>query len=349
MRTIILAFSILLLFSACGSSKSEQKPAVVTEQTDTIPVRLLPITSDTSNNLIHVSGNITTEETANLSFKIGGVIESITVKEGDRVKKGQLLATLKSAEIGAQVQQAQLGFEKAKRDYDRAGRLYADSVVTLEQYQNAKTGVDIAQQALQQVSFNQQYSKIYAPADGFITLKRANTGELASPGNTVLSMNASSGSSRWILKAGLSDADWAGIEVGNKAKISIDAFPAKTFEAVVTKRALAADPASGSFVIELQIDVKKEQPAVGMFGSALITPTKPSTGFNIPYDALLEANGKKGFVFVSDDKRTVKKIEVSLASINEHNVSVLDGLQGHSWIVISGSPYLNDASLIKAQ
>lgn len=349
MRTTILTFLLLTLLASCGGGKSEQKKVLNSEQADTIPVKLLPITSDTSNNLIHVSGNITTEETANLSFKIGGVIESITVKEGDRVKKGQLLATLKSAEIGAQVQQAQLSLEKAKRDYDRAGRLYADSVVTLEQYQNAKTGLDIAQQAVQQVSFNQQYSRIYAPADGFITLKKGNVGELASPGTSVLSMNASSVSSKWILKAGVSDADWAGIETGNKAKISIDAFPTIQFDAVVTKRALAADPVSGSFLIELQLNVNKTQPAVGMFGSGVITPSKPSEGFNIPYDALLEANGKKGFVFVSDDKKTVKKVEVTLAAINEHNVSVTDGLQGHAWIVVSGSPYLNDASLIKAQ
>jgi RND family efflux transporter MFP subunit len=347
MRTIILITAAIVLLVAC----KQKQPAADTalQSTDTIPVKLMTISGNTSNGgSISASGSIGTEETANLSFKIGGVIESIVVKEGDRVRKGQLLATLKSAEIGAQVQQAQLAYEKAKRDYDRASRLYADSVVTLEQMQNAKTGVDIAQQALQQVSFNQQYSKIYAPADGFVVQKRANVGELASAGNPVLALNLSSGSSRWILKVGVSDADWAAIAVGNKATVSIDAFPTKKFDAVVTKRALAADPASGSFVIELQIDVKKDQPAVGMFGTALITPSKPSEGFNIPYDALLEADGRKGYVFVSDDKRTVKKVEVSIAAINNNTVSIADGLQGHRWIVISGSPFLTDASLIKA-
>ena len=72
------------------------------------------------------------------------------VKEGDRVKKGQLLDTLKSTEIAAQVQQVNLALEKAQRDYQRASKLYKDSVATLEQLQNAKTGVDIARQNLQQ-------------------------------------------------------------------------------------------------------------------------------------------------------------------------------------------------------
>ena len=103
------------------------------------------------------------------------------------------MATLKSAEIAAQVQQVELAVEKAQRDYQRADNLYKDSVATLEQLQNAKTGVDIAKQNLQQVAFNQQYSRIYAPADGFIVKKTANEGELASSGSPVLFMNAVSG------------------------------------------------------------------------------------------------------------------------------------------------------------
>jgi RND family efflux transporter MFP subunit len=153
--------------------------------------------------VINASGLVSTENEARLSFKIGGIIEKIYVKEGDRIKKGQLLATLKSTEIASQVQQVQLTVEKAQRDYQRANNLYKDSVVTLEQLQNAKTGLDIARQNLQQVAFNQEYSKIYAPADGFVVKKIGNEGELASSGSPVLFANALSASSKWILKIGL--------------------------------------------------------------------------------------------------------------------------------------------------
>jgi multidrug efflux pump subunit AcrA (membrane-fusion protein) len=88
--------------------------------------------------VITASGLLSTENEARLSFKISGIIEKIFVKEGDRVRKGQLLATLKSTEIASQVQQVQLTVEKAQRDYQRANNLYKDSVVTLEQLQNAE-------------------------------------------------------------------------------------------------------------------------------------------------------------------------------------------------------------------
>jgi RND family efflux transporter MFP subunit len=313
---------------------------------ESIPVKLLPINQDTGSNSIYASGLLSTENEARLSFKIAGIVERIFVKEGDHVRKGQLLATLKSAEIAAQVEQVQLAVEKAQRDYQRADNLYRDSVATLEQLQNAKTGVDVARQNLRQVAFNQQYSRIYAPADGFVAKKIANEGELATAGSPVLFVNAVSNSSKWILKVGLSDKEWAAIETGNKATVKFDAFPSQVFKGVITKKSIAADAASGSFQAEVQIDFGKELPAVGMFGAAAIVPSHASFGFSIPYEALLEANGKKGFVFVSDDKKSVSKCSVIISSISDNVAYVAEGLQGHKFVVTAGSPYLTETSII---
>jgi len=344
MRILFLSLIAIITFDSCNRKTSEKNSQADAE---IIPVKLLAIHQQTTSGNIKASGLLSTENEARLSFKIGGIIEKIFVKEGDRVKKGQLLATLKSAEISAQVEQVQLAVEKAQRDYQRADNLYKDSVITLEQLQNAKTGFEISKQSLQQAAFNQQYSKIYAPADGFIVKKIANEGELANSGSSVLFMNDVSGSSKWILKIGLSDKEWATIEIGNKANITIDAFPRQTFNGVVTKKLIAADAVSGSFQAEVEIDFNGQQPGIGMFGTASIVPSHSSVEYSIPYEALLEADGKKGFVFVSDDKKTVRKCAVTIADISNNEVHIQDGLEGHAYVITSGSPYLADQSLIK--
>ena len=343
MRIIFITIIAVTVLAGCNGTASEKNTEI---NADATPVKLLSINPQTTSNVINASGLLSTENEARLSFKIGGIIEKIFVKEGDRVTKGQLLAMLKSTEIASQVQQVQLAMEKAQRDYQRANNLFKDSVVTLEQLQNAKTGVDIARQSLQQVVFNQEYSRIYSPADGFVAKKIGNEGELANPGSPVLFINALSNSSKWILKIGLSDKEWSAINVGNKANVSIDAFPGKSFTGIVSKKSLSADAASGSFQAELQLDFGKEQPAIGMFGMASVVVDQPSIGFSIPYDALLEASGKKGFVFVSDDKKTVKRCAVTISGISNNVVYIADGLQGHAFIVTSGSPYLHDNSAI---
>ena len=110
--------------------------------------------------------------------------------------------------------------------------------------------------------------------------------------------------------------------------------------------AAAAAPASDSFEIELAIDIKGHSPAVGMFGKATISPAVNYTGHNIPYEALLEANGDKGFVFVTDDRKTVQRVEVTISAIENNRVLIADGLQGHAFVVISGSPYLTNGTKI---
>jgi membrane fusion protein, multidrug efflux system len=343
MRTTIFIIALSLLIYSCGSRAKE----INHKRDESIPVKLISIQEEAADNTISLSGYLSTEGAAKLSFKTGGVIDKIFVDESDRIRRGQLLATLKSTEISAQVQQVQLSVEKATRDYQRANNLYKDSVATLEQLQNAKTGLDIAKQNYQQAIFNQQYSKIYATEDGFIVRKMKNEGELAEPGGPVLMTGAVSNSSKWILSSGVSDKEWSMLQNGNKAIVTIEAFPGKTFPAILSKKALAANSVDGSFGVELQVDFGKEQPAIGMFGKAIIKTNDHSTGWVIPYESLLEASGKKGFVFGSNDGKTVQKVEVTISSIDENTLHISQGLEGYKYVISSGSPYLNNQSTIR--
>jgi membrane fusion protein, multidrug efflux system len=344
MRQLLFLASISVTFYACGSKVAESK----TKEADKpIPVKLISIKQEAADNIINVTGYLSTENETKLSFKTGGVIDRIFVKEGDNIRKGQLLATIKSTEISAQVQQVQLSVQKAERDYQRAQNLYTDSVATLEQLQNARTGLDMARQNLSQVSFNQQFSKIYATQDGFVIRKMKNEGELSEPGGAVLITGGVSNTSAWVLTTGVSDKEWSLIEKGNVAAVSFEAFAGKTFPAIVSKKSLASDPVDGSFRLELKVNVGKEKPATGMFGKASITSNNKQTGYTIPYESLLEANGKNGFVFASNDGKTVKRVEVVVGMINNNNVQIISGLENFTYVVSSGSPYLNNESIIE--
>lgn len=344
LKPLVLISMTFLLLRACTEKKVRTEQS---SRSNVIPVVIAPIDTVSSVNQISASGLLSTEHETRLSFKLGGVIDKVLIEEGQVVRKGQLLASLNRTEISAQVQQVQLTLEKAQRDYQRLSNLYKDSVVTLEQFQNSKTALDMAHQHLQQVQFNRQYANIFAPSNGFIVKKLLNTGEVTAPGIPVLVMSELGNGSKWVLRVGVSDRDWALIEKGNTATVTIDAFPENTFVAKVTKKALAADMASGSFQIELTLDVKGLQPAVGMFGKTNITLNNTIKGYSIPYEALLEANGNKGFVFVTDDQKTVQKVEVLITSIESHRVVIDQGLGGHAFVVISGSPYLTNGSDIK--
>lgn len=319
------------------------------ESADSVSVRLEAVAAADDTARIRASGLLHTEDEVRLSFKTGGIIASVMVEEGQRVRKGQLLATVNTTEIDAQRQLAMLQLDKAQRDNRRAENLYRDSVATLEQVQNSRTAVDAARETLRQVDFNRGHASIISPVDGFIIRRLAQPGEMAAPGAPVLVLGALGGGSRWVLKTGVSDREWSAVQTGDTARVDFDAWPGRSFPAVVSSRSLAADPTNGTFLLELRVGFGAEKPATGMFGRAVITPTVIRKGYSIPYESLLEADGSTGFVFVTDDRRTVRRVPVRIASLTQERVFVSSGLEGHAWVVTSGSPYLRDGSAIRVR
>ena len=336
----------LMVFSVFYSCKKEVKEQALFETADIIPIKTGTVQSMTLTNNISASGLVTTENQAFYGFKIGGVISRIYVEEGQFFKKGQLLASLDDTEISAGLNQADLNVEKYERDYTRAVNLYTDSVYTLEQLQNTKTGLDIARKQKDAVAFNARYAKIYATTDGFVATKIANEGEVVAPGSPILGINETSKNNNYLLKVGLTDIEWASVKIGQKARVTLDGFPDEKFEATIFRKSQAADAALGSFQVELKLDMKDSKPAVGMFGKAEIQTDKAEDFMAIPYSSLIEADGNKAFVFVVEHNK-VKRQPININKFDNDKVFVKDGLQETDQIVISNSAYLNEQSTIK--
>ncbi|PTB94282.1 efflux RND transporter periplasmic adaptor subunit [Marivirga lumbricoides] len=336
----------VLLMAACSSSESKSKPDM---PIDKIPVKIWPITKTEGAAPLHGSGQFATEDETMLSFKTGGIINKIWVNEGDLVQKGQVLATLDLTEINTSVAQAQLGYEKALRDYERLQRLLADSVATLEQFQNSKTALELAEQNLKAVNFNKEHSVIRSPFEGYVLLKLANTGQQISSGTPVLLVNGVS-ANNWKLKVALTDKEWAFISENDSAYIQTSVEPDKIYQAKVSSKGRQADPKTGAYIVELSFQNKvPEYLAAGMFGSANIFSQQNKKTWNIPYEALLDANGGYGFVFVTENKQQAKKVTVKVGEIYPDEVQILEGLDDYSHLIISGSAYLTDQSSILIQ
>jgi len=338
-----LGLTTAVFISSCGSKSPEKS---IPAADDAIPVKIISLNKSNVNGVIHASGQFTTDDETILSFKTGGIINKVYVKEGDPIRKGQLLATLDLTEINALVNQAQIAQDKATRDFKRIENLLKDSVATLEQYQNVKTALDIAQQQLATARFNLSYSSIRAVSDGVILRKIASEGQMIGPGVPVLQTN-SQGHSDWILRIAVSDKEWAATSLQDKVKIHIDALELNDLDGFVYSKSQKTDPMTGSFSLDLKLNnAKKLNIASGMFGKAEIGIAGKTSVWQIPYEALLDGNNNEGFVFVTDDNKIALKVPVKVGSIEKNMVEISQGLEGHNALIVSGSAYLTDKSTI---
>lgn len=345
-RNYVLAVVLMAFATACG----EPEPNVLLpDAAGPIPVRLTELEQGKAGRIITASGVFTTDDETFLSFKTGGVISRILVREGETVSKGQLLATLDVTEIAAGARQAKLAFEKAERDLARVENLYRDSVATLEQLQNARTGKEIAEQQLKAAEFNVAYSEIRALTSGVVLRKMANPGQVAGPGTPVL-QTSSKGYADWLLRAGVSDKEWAAVKVGDSVQVRSDVAGEAMMAGIVSSKSEAADPATGSFTIEIRIvNGRKSNLASGMFGKAYIRAAGAASVWKIPYEALLDGQGNKGYVFASNDGKTARRVEVVTAGMEKDVIRISEGLENYRYVITAGSAYLTDGSAITTE
>ncbi|MEJ0055127.1 MAG: hypothetical protein WDN75_05400 [Bacteroidota bacterium] len=87
--------------------------------------------------------------------------------------------------------------------------------------------------------------------------------------------------------------------------------------------------------------------ATGMFGKAMITPTRTTEAWTIPFDALLDGDAQHGYVFVTEDNKIARKVNVSISAITRDYIQVTSGLENAKSLIISGSAYLTDSSAIR--
>ncbi|MCL7986492.1 efflux RND transporter periplasmic adaptor subunit [Sphingobacterium sp. lm-10] len=336
---------------SCGHAQRE----VAIPVEDTIPVTLLSLRQLDADEIIEATGVFTTDDETVLGFKNGGVIQQIYVKEGDPVRKGQRLASVQATEIDTRAGQVNVGLEKAERDYQRAQKLYRDSVATLEQLQNARSAWELAKRDVDAVQYNQQQLHIISPVSGFVLARLANQGQVVGPGTPVLQVNGA-GMHSWMLKVGVSDSQWAKIQKGDAAEIETDALPGQKLQAIVSKKLEAMDPQSGTFTIYLDLKTPPSgKLATGVFGKSRISVgkaannTSPQASWELPYEALVDADGNQAYVFVTRDGKRATKQAVKLGSIGQQSVMVLSGLENIDGVIVAGSPYLTEGSLIRVK
>ncbi|GAB4415586.1 MAG: efflux RND transporter periplasmic adaptor subunit [Bacteroidia bacterium] len=337
---MIFGLYIALLAAAC-TSRAEETPAAA----QAIPVALAPIVFTQEAPAIHSSEQIGSKEEMRLSFKVGGIITAVYVQEGSRVQQGQVLARLDPVEIDAQVRQAQAAADKARRDLERIERLYADTVATLEQVQDLRTALSVAESQLEIATFNQQQAVIKAPAGGRVLKRFAERGELISPGAPVYFLAADNSSQ--VLRMSVSDVEVVDIRPGDRAELRFAPYPGEVFGAQVSEIAAAADPRTGAFEVELSLAPSPLTLKNGFVGQVTLFPAGRETRARIPMGAVVEAGSDWLRIYVPDSAHA-RLLRLGGYELGDSFLSVpAASLTGYTHVIEAGAKYLSPGSPIQ--
>ncbi len=342
MRAIFSLLLVLAATSACSDA-----PSTVPEKTPVVKTALIGAAQG-GNQLIAV-GSVAARRELQLGFTTAGQIAALTVNEGDRVTKGQLLAALDMDQVAAGVDAAVAEERRARADYQRTSTLKEKGWVTQTRLDNARAALDAASANVRARRFAADTARIYAPSDGLILARLSEPREVVAAGSPVVVLAEQSGG--FVLRAPLSDRQSVDIALGAPALVRLDAAPDRPLAGKVIEIGGQSDRATGAFQVEISLP---NAPGLrsGLVGRVTIetqgtTTASQAAQLLLPAGALFSARAGEGFVFVIDKSNRARLRPVQLSETRDDGIYILSGLVRGDRVATSGLDLLRDGMVVR--
>jgi RND family efflux transporter MFP subunit len=290
-------------------------------------------------------GTVSVGSRFRLGFSIPGVLASVCCRTGDKVRQGQILATLRGTEADARLRAANAMRSKATRDFSNSSALVESGALAPNLRDEARDQLDAAEAQTALASEVLRLTKLVSPVTGTVQQRLSEPGETVGPAMPVLLVEEVG---RLVVRVGLTQSDLARVAVGSPAVIVLDGR-ADALDARVANVAPVPDATDGLFSVEVRPDGKPTLLLPGALVSVRFREQKSESRVRIPLDALVERVGQSGvYVLESEQSPTKAKfLSVSIHRVEGKDVWIAEGLSGGERIVAEGAYFLEDGAMVR--
>ncbi len=346
-RGIIIAIIIIVALGGIAfvlnnnKKENDAKTAIVAQGSGAVSVRTAAITREPIELDYSVNGTFTPFRELNFLSENAGRVSKIFVEEGDRVKKGQVLARVDAEILNTDRETAEANLQNALRDESRYASSFSTGGVTQQQLDQVKLNVKNARLRLQASQRRVSDANIKSPINGIVNKKYIEVGAFVNSQGTQLFELVDV--SKLKLKVNVNESQVANLKIGDPVDIKSNVFPTEKFSGKVTFIAPKADN-SLNFPIEIQVEnYKPNTIKAGMYGTAIFKFPKQAPAITIPRGAFV-GSVSSNEVFVLENGNTAKLRKVVAGRILGERVEILDGLKEGETVITSGQINLVDSS-----
>lgn len=343
MRKFSYMISMLMLMmslvSCDGSSSSQQE----TPNVSVMKVKGLGEVDATT-----FTGKTKSASEVNLAFRVAGQIEQVLVKEGDYVRKGQVVAVLDSRDYQVQVAATQAEYEQVKADAERVMALYAEGNTTASNNDKARYGLQQMTQKLANHRNQLADTRLRSTIDGYVQTKFHESGETVGAGMPVVGVF---GSGDTEVEIKISASDFANIDKFTGFRCRFNVTGDETFPLAVARVNQEAN-SSQLYTVRLKftgaVNQKKITPGMTTMVYAELSESKLSSLVNVPSSAVFVSDGKE-YVYVYDGQSgLVNTRPVAVKSVNRDGTMLVErGLKSGEQIVVSGVHHIHDGQKVR--
>jgi RND family efflux transporter MFP subunit len=355
-RHAVLALLLYAPVILCGCK------ADLPEEQPPRPVRVLEVRSAGVTRERTFSGTARASLESDLSFRVSGTIQTVAIKVGDFVRKGQLLAAIDPIEYQLRAEDARASLVRARAEarnaeanLDRIRKLYENNNASQNDLDFAQTSYETAVAAVNSVEKRLElaenelgYTKLTAPLPGAIADVLVEVNENTSPGQPIARLSSGT---RAEVEVAVPEALITRVREGQEVEVTFDALPGQVFAAVVTEVGVTPVGTATTFPATAQLLEETRDVRPGMVAEVTCRfagPPAPGL-FLVPPDAVQEDREGR-FVYVAEKADegfgVVRRRAVRAGDVTGEGIEVLDGLAEGDLLVTAGWSRISDGQQV---
>jgi RND family efflux transporter MFP subunit len=341
----------LKAFNALKNELKQINDAIVDlDPSEKLPlISMLEIKPENFDHYVEIQANVKTRNNVLLYPEYTGTLKAVYAQEGQKVKKGKLLAMIDDAGLKDQLEQLEIQAELSKTIFDRTQRLWDQNIGSEIQLLQAKTTYNSQLKSIAQLKKQLNRTKIYAPFSGTIDEIIANTGANMMPGQTPVMRIVNL--SDMYAEADVPERYLSQIKRGTTAFVNIPVLNLE-LETNVRQTGTFINPVNRSFRVETPLENTSEMIMPNLNCKLKINDYSNPSALMIPLGVIKEnANGQKYvYKLIPEDKKQVFRTQQALVELGKKSfdkVEVLSGIEIGDLIVEEGATIVEDNQRVK--
>lgn len=341
----------LKAFNALKNELKQINDAIIDlDPSEKLPlISMLEIKPENFDHYVEIQANVKTRNNVLLYPEYTGTLKAVYAQEGQKVKKGKLLAMIDDAGLKNQLEQLEIQAELSKTIFDRTQRLWDQNIGSEIQLLQAKTTYNSQLKSIAQLKKQLNRTKIYAPFSGTIDEIIANTGANMMPGQTPVMRIVNL--SDMYAEADVPERYLSQIKRGTTAFVNIPVLNLE-LETNVRQTGTFINPVNRSFRVETPLENTSEMIMPNLNCKLKINDYSNPSALMIPLGVIKEnANGQKYvYKLIPEDKKQVYRTQQAFVELGKKSfdkVEVLSGIEIGDLIVEEGATIVEDNQRVK--
>jgi len=295
-----------------------------------------------------VQGSVVSDEIVFASSETGGRLTKVSPKEGQYVKRGQLVASVDLEALTKQRAEVEISLGLAKDLFARQQRLWDQKIGTEIQYVQAKNSVERLEQSLETIDFQLTKSSVFAPISGVVEKVFLKTGELAGPGTPIIKIL---NTTKVKVKVDVPERYLKSVRSGQLVKVEFPALE-ETRNARITRISPTINPGNRTFEVVINMNNASRILKPNLLASVFFKDYAEKAVVMVPLDVVQQEIGGDSYVYVKgmkDSGAIAQKVIIETGEADQGEIIVTDGLKGGEELIIDGAIGLGDQELIKVE